>query len=207
MNSMKRVRIPILSLLFLTTLIAPVVSQSIFGTILGTVRDTTGSVIPGATVKIINIDENTVRTVQSNDNGDYEAVNMKPGRHRIEVTATGFQTFNTSEVALVARQTLRIDAALVTGQVMATVDITANAGAITTGTQTISSSFGVTKSFYLTERVKLEAGVSFTNVTNHTNLADPQMNVTSTAFGRIASARASELGGSRTGQVSMRLSF
>ena len=145
MNSMKRVRIPILSLLFLTTLIAPVVSQSIFGTILGTVRDTTGSVIPGATVKIINIDENTVRTVQSNDNGDYEAVNMKPGRHRIEVTATGFQTFNTSEVALVARQTLRIDAALGTGQVTATVDITANAGAITTETQTISSSFGAQK--------------------------------------------------------------
>jgi len=55
--------------------------------------------------------------------------------------------------------------------------------------------------------VRLEAGVSFTNVTNHTNLADPQLNVTSTAFGRITSARASELGGSRTGQVSMRLTF
>jgi hypothetical protein len=75
------------------------------------------------------------------------------------------------------------------------------------GPGTVNLSLGVNKAFYLTERVKLEAGASFTNVTNHTNYADPQMNVTSTAFGRITSARSSELGGSRSGQVSMRLSF
>jgi hypothetical protein len=75
------------------------------------------------------------------------------------------------------------------------------------GPGTVNLSLGVNKAFYLTERVKLEAGASFTNVANHTNYADPQMNVTSAAFGRITSARSSELGGSRTGQVSMRLSF
>jgi hypothetical protein len=75
------------------------------------------------------------------------------------------------------------------------------------GPGTINLSLGISKAFYLTERVKLEAGASFTNVTNHTNYADPNMNVTSTAFGQITSARPSELGGSRTGQVSMRLSF
>ncbi|MEP7273510.1 MAG: TonB-dependent receptor, partial [Acidobacteriota bacterium] len=75
------------------------------------------------------------------------------------------------------------------------------------GPGTINLSLGLTKSFRLTERVKLDAGGSFTNVTNHTNFADPNMTVTSSAFGRITTARASELGGSRTGQVSMRLSF
>ena len=75
------------------------------------------------------------------------------------------------------------------------------------GPGTINLSLGLNKAFYLTERVKLEAGGSFTNVTNHVNLADPNMTVTSTAFGRITSARSSELGGSRTGQVTMRLSF
>ena len=78
---------------------------------------------------------------------------------------------------------------------------------ILTGPGTINMSLGVNKAFYLTEKLKLEAGASFTNVTNHTNLADPQMNVTSTAFGRITSARTSELGGARTGQVTMRLTF
>ena len=104
MNWIKRSMAPLAVALLLIGAVLPAASQSIFGTILGTVRDTSGSVVPGATVKIINTDENTVRTVQTNENGDYEAVNMKPGRHRIEVTATGFQTFNTSEVALVARQ-------------------------------------------------------------------------------------------------------
>lgn len=116
-------------------------AQSTFGTLLGTVKDSSGSVVPNATVKITNVDENTARTVQANANGDYEAVNTKPGRYKIEVTATGFQAFTTSEVTLTARQTLRVDATLSTGQVTAQVNITANAGAIATETQTISSAF------------------------------------------------------------------
>ncbi|HMV81757.1 MAG TPA: TonB-dependent receptor [Blastocatellia bacterium] len=116
-------------------------AQSTFGTLLGTVKDASGSVIPNATVKITNVDENTVRNVQANSNGDYEAVNMKPGRYKVEVSASGFQNFTTSEVMLAARQTLRVDATLGTGQVNVQVDVTANAGAIATETQTISSSF------------------------------------------------------------------
>ena len=125
--------------LFLMSLV--VFAQSTFGTILGTVKDASGSVVPNATVKITNVDENTVRTVQANSNGDYEAVNSKPGRYKVEVSVSGFQTFVASEVLLVARQTLRVDATLTTGQVTARVEVTANAGVITTETQTISSAF------------------------------------------------------------------
>ncbi len=117
------------------------IAQSTFGTLLGTVKDPSGSVIPNATVKITNTDENTVRTIQVNSNGDYEAVNTKPGRYRIEVTALGFQTFVVSEISLVARQTLRVDATLAAGQVTERVEVSANAGVITTETQTISSAF------------------------------------------------------------------
>lgn len=119
----------------------PASAQSIFGTVLGTVRDASGSVVPNATIKLINIDENTSRTLTTNDNGDYEAVNTKPGRYRVEVTASGFQAFTTTEVVLAARQTIRIDAALKAGQVTEQVSISATAGAITTETQTIASSF------------------------------------------------------------------
>ncbi len=129
----------LLTSLLLMALVAT--AQSTFGTLLGTVKDSSGSVVPNATVKITNVDENTTRTVQANANGDYEAVNTKPGRYKIEVTATGFQPFTTSEVTLTARQTLRVDATLSTGQVTAQINITANAGAIATETQTISSAF------------------------------------------------------------------
>jgi hypothetical protein len=123
----------------------PANAQSTFGSILGTVKDASGGVIANATVKITNIDENTVRSVASNSNGDYEALNMKPGRYRIEVSASGFQLFSTTEVALAARQALRIDPTLSAGQVTEQVNISSNAGAITTETSTISSTFGAQK--------------------------------------------------------------
>jgi len=125
----------------LLMLLMPAHGQSTFGSVLGTVKDASGSVVQKATVKLINIDENTSRTLTTNDNGDYEAVNTKPGRYRVEISATGFQTFTTSEILLAARQTIRVDAALRSGQVTEQVSITTTAGAITTETQTISSSF------------------------------------------------------------------
>src|SRR5262249_13595674 len=76
-------------------------AQSTFGTVLGTVKDASGSVIPNASVKITNVDENTSRSIQTNANGDYEAVNTKPGRYSIEVSTKGFHPFNTSAVTLI----------------------------------------------------------------------------------------------------------
>lgn len=121
--------------------VAVSLAQSTFGTILGTVKDASGGLIPNASVKVTNVGENTSRIVQTNDSGEYGATNMKPGLYRVEVSAQGFQDFSTSEVSLVARQTLRVDATLGAGQVSEAVDVSANAGAITTETQTIASSF------------------------------------------------------------------
>jgi hypothetical protein len=78
---------------------------------------------------------------------------------------------------------------------------------IVTGPGTVNLSLGLTKAFSLPKGARLEAGISFTNVLNQVNLADPNMNAGSADFGRITSARTSELGGGRTGQVSLRVSF
>ena len=118
----------------------PVLAQSTFGTILGTVHDNSGAVIPKANVKATDTDENTSREVITNGNGDYEFVNTKPGHYRINVTAPGFQPFEATELSLVARQTLRIDVSLQVGQVSTEVQVEATAGVITTDTQTIQSS-------------------------------------------------------------------
>jgi hypothetical protein len=68
-------------------------------------------------------------------------------------------------------------------------------------------SAGVSKSFNLTERFHLKAEGTFTNVLNHTNLGDPNMNLSSPSFGLITSAINSDFGGARTGQVSIRAEF
>jgi hypothetical protein len=75
------------------------------------------------------------------------------------------------------------------------------------GPGTVNLSTGLSKAFVFTERVQLKAGATFTNILNHTNLADPSLNIASGNFGKIDSARGSDFGGNRTGQVFMRLEF
>jgi hypothetical protein len=115
-------------------------AQSTFGVILGTVKDNSGATVPNAKITITNTDENTTRDVVSNSNGDFEAVNTKPGHYQIEATAPGFQTSTATGLLLVARQTLRVDVTLQLGQVSQSVTVEAGAGVIATDTQTISSS-------------------------------------------------------------------
>lgn len=76
-----------------------------------------------------------------------------------------------------------------------------------TGPGSISLSTGLSKSFLITEGVRLRAEGTFTNVLNHTNLADPIVDTASPAFGTITQARGSDFGGNRTGQVSMKVEF
>jgi hypothetical protein len=75
------------------------------------------------------------------------------------------------------------------------------------GPGTVNLSSGVSKVFAITERVNLRAEGTFTNVLNHTNLGDPNLDISSTTFGRITGTIGSDNGGARSGQVSMRLDF
>ena len=77
--------------------------------------------------------------------------------------------------------------------------------AVGLGTVNLNTALG--KSFALGERFKFKVEGSFTNVLNHVNLADPQLAIDSASFGQITSARGSDFGGYRTGQVSGRLEF
>ncbi len=75
------------------------------------------------------------------------------------------------------------------------------------GPGTVSLSSGLSKQFILAEGLRLRAEGTFTNVLNHTNLADPLLDLTQVNFGQITQARGSDFGGNRTGQISLRLEF
>ncbi len=76
-----------------------------------------------------------------------------------------------------------------------------------TGPGTINLSSGVSKSILIKDGIRLRAEGTFTNVLNHTNLSDPNLDSTSPSFGVITQARGSDFGGNRTGQVSLKLEF
>ncbi len=71
----------------------------------------------------------------------------------------------------------------------------------------VNLSAGVNKTFAITERIKLRAEGTFTNVLNHTNLGDPVMDLSSSNFGQVQGTIGSDFGGARTGQISARLEF
>jgi len=115
--------------------------QSTFGTILGTVKDSSGAVVPNAALKITNLDENSTRETFTNANGDYSLVNALPGRYAVTVTASGFETFTVTDLTLTARETLRVDASLKIGQMSQVVTVESTSqGVIATDSQTIQAS-------------------------------------------------------------------
>lgn len=75
------------------------------------------------------------------------------------------------------------------------------------GPGTVALSSGLSKRFRIHDRVALRAEGTFTNVLNHTNLADPSMNVASSQFGVITSTTTDDFAGPRTGQISARIEF
>src|SRR5579863_460456 len=70
----------------------PSVAQGVSGRIVGTLTDSSGAVIPNATVTITNQDTAIATRVISNSNGEYRADNLPPGNYRIQVEAPSLQS-------------------------------------------------------------------------------------------------------------------
>ena len=92
-----------------------VMAQSTYGTLLGTVRDATGAVVPQASITVTEIATNISKTGVANERGDYEIPNLLPGTYEIAVSASGFKKFIRRGVLLEPRAEVRVDAALEVG--------------------------------------------------------------------------------------------
>ena len=111
--------------LFLLLLAAATVSAQSTGTILGTIRDSSGAVIPGASLKITHIATETTRETATNSVGNYIAPALQPGVYRIEVEVAGFRKRVIPSVELEVDQAARIDLSLEPGSVSETIEVTA----------------------------------------------------------------------------------
>ena len=83
----------LISSLALTLLILCCVAagQGLFGTISGTISDSTGAVVPNATVKVTNINTGVVRTYVTNAAGLYSATSLNPGVYEVRAETRGFK--------------------------------------------------------------------------------------------------------------------
>jgi hypothetical protein len=60
--------------------------------IVGTVKDSSGASVPGAMIKVTNVDTNITRTLTTDSDGSYNALELPTGNYQVQVTATGFKT-------------------------------------------------------------------------------------------------------------------
>jgi hypothetical protein len=84
-------------------------AQSTFGSVLGTVKDPSGSLIPAAKVDLLNTNTNANRSTVTNTSGVYEFVNVDVGNYKLKVEAPGFQIIEYQPFDLAARLTMRVD--------------------------------------------------------------------------------------------------
>ncbi|MEZ5346833.1 MAG: carboxypeptidase regulatory-like domain-containing protein [Pyrinomonadaceae bacterium] len=120
-----------LVLVSIVTLSVNSYSQEITGSIVGTIRDSSGASVPGATITITDISKNAViRTVTSNDQGEFSAPNLAVSLYRITVEAQNFKKSVRSDIKLDIGQRRTIDIALEAGTIEETVTVEADPVAV-----------------------------------------------------------------------------
>ena len=122
-------------LLILVSLPAP--AQFVRGSIVGTISDESGAVIPGAEIVLHNVNTNEAKTFTTDGGGSYNFAALLPGLYRIEVKKTGFKTQTVSEVRLEVNQTARVDVRLPVGDVGERIEVSASAVLLKTDTSEI----------------------------------------------------------------------
>jgi carboxypeptidase family protein len=98
--------------------------QTIRGTITGTVTDSTGAVVPGATVVLANAATGVTTSAVSNQQGTYTIPLLQPGTYDVSVDLQGFKKYVRSGVVIEVAQTTRLDVPLQVGTVSEQVQVT-----------------------------------------------------------------------------------
>jgi hypothetical protein len=142
-----RLSVPLSNLLcFVFCLIAfvsctsPVLAQSTFGSVRGTVQDVSGAVLPNAQVVLHSVGENTDRTLQADTSGGFTIENVKAGQYVLHASLMGFSETVMKGITVEARQDVRLTVALSISAQSTTVEVTASGDQINSENASIGDS-------------------------------------------------------------------
>ncbi len=99
---------------------------AVAGSISGTVRDPSGSVVPNADVTVRELNTGIFYETHTDARGSYTLPVLPVGRYELDVQASGFQTYQRKDIALDTDAALTLDASLAIGQFTQTVSVTDN---------------------------------------------------------------------------------
>src|SRR5437763_3591050 len=130
---------------FVTTLVATIAlgtslvfAQTSMATILGTVRDTSGALIPGVSITVKHTESGLTRTVISAENGGYNVPLLPVGAYELTTTMPGFKQQVRSGINLVVGQEAVVNLTLEVGAAAEQVTVTEEAPLVNTTTSSTS---------------------------------------------------------------------
>ncbi len=110
----------------------PAPAQITTGTILGTVTDNSGAVLPGVVVKVVNLEQGLQRQLTTNEQGDYIFPELPLGSYRLTAQAKAFETIVREGIELHVQDKLRVDLSMKVGNMAETVTVTGTATLVRT---------------------------------------------------------------------------
>jgi len=118
----------IATIVLIVLFLAPALTaQVLYGSIVGTVRDATAAVLPGATVTITHNETKATRETTTDETGSYRFSTVQTGTYTVVVALSGMQTFTRNDVPVTLNSLARVDASLGAGQLKEAVTVSADA--------------------------------------------------------------------------------
>ncbi|MCU1261424.1 MAG: hypothetical protein JWO80_4309, partial [Bryobacterales bacterium] len=108
----------------------------------GTIKDTTGAVVSEAVVSLTDESNGSLRKIVSDKRGEYQFLQIAPGKYVVRVEKAGFSTYLNSSVTLEVNTPATLDCSLEVGSVGATVNVEADAASINTVDASLGNTFG-----------------------------------------------------------------
>src|SRR5579864_9178618 len=139
----RRIIVGLAALLILAAI--PVAAQLPTGTILGTVKDSSGASIPGATVTVRNTETNLTKTAMTEQDGSYRFPELAVGRYEITASAAGFRTETHTGLNLEVTQQGVVNFTLQVGSTAQQVTVSSEIPMVNTQDSTLGGTVNETK--------------------------------------------------------------
>src|SRR5262245_2294815 len=114
----------------LMTWSAPAFAQFETANVLGSVRDKTGAVVPGATVTLLNLETGVPYTKATDPTGNYEFFTVRIGTYKVTAELAGFAPAAADKVTVTVGSRQRVDLVLVPGTMTEAVEVTAEVSSL-----------------------------------------------------------------------------
>ena len=127
-------------LFLLLSVFATILSAQTFrGTLLGTVADASGAVVPAAAITVKNMDTGVTRTTQSNSEGEFTVPELPVGRYSVDVTKAGFAPYHAEGINIEVAGQVNLTVPLQTGSQKEVVVVNENALQVETTSNTLGA--------------------------------------------------------------------